>query len=298
MPLRSLGFLLLFGCALGVWWQHGQSHIPCTQPLGYRLGQVDERFGLSPRALHDAIRQAEQVWEAALGKNLFEYDPTARLAINLVFDERQQTALASQRLAHKLEQTASSHATLAESYAYWHQVLNEKTQAYERAVADYQARGEQYQANVQKWNAQGGAPRQVYTDLENERQELHVLQQQLDSDRADLQSLVETVNTLAERSRTLTVTYNRQVKTYKNLYGEDRHFHKGEYNGKAITIYQFHDVNDLILVLAHELGHALGVEHVKNPEAVMHDSIGEQDLEPITLAPEDIRALRRACEEE
>jgi len=296
MSLRSLGLLLLFGCTLGVWWQRGQSYVPCTRPLAYRLGQVDERFGLRPGAFHDAIHQAEQVWETALGENLFEYDPAARLTINLIFDERQQTALASQRLADKLEQTVSSHATLAESHAYWHQVLNEKTQAYAQAVADYQARGEQYQVNVQKWNAQGGAPHQVYADLESERQHLQEWLQQLDSDRADLQNLVKTVNTLAERSRTLTATYNRQVKTYKSLYGENRHFHKGEYNGKTITIYQFHDLNDLILVLAHELGHALGVDHVKNPEAVMHDSIGEQDLEPVALTPDDIMALRTVCD--
>lgn len=295
MSVRILGLLLLLGCALGVWWQRGQSYTTCTQPLPYRPGQVDERFGLSHSDVLEAIQRAEQLWETALGENLFEYDPTARLSINLLFDERQQTALAGRRLANKLQQTASSHATLAESYAYWHQVLTEKTRAYDSVLADYNTRAEEYQANAQRWNTPGGAPRRVYADLENERQQLQTLQQQLDSDRGYIRSLVDTVNTLADRGKTLTTTYNRQVKTYKNLYGENRRFHKGEYNGKAITIYQFHNLDDLTLVLVHELGHALGVEHVNNPEAVMHDFIGEQELEPVALTPEDVRALRTAC---
>lgn len=297
MSVRIIGLLVLFGCALGVWWQHGQSTIVCTQPLPYRLGQIDERFGLSHSDFLETIQRAEHLWEKALGGNLFEYDPTAHLRIDLLFDERQQIAMAGQRLADKMQQTASSHANLAESYTYWRQVWSEKTQAYDNALADYHTRTAEYEANVQRWNTQGSVPPQVYAALENERQQLQTLQQQLDSDRAYVNSLVNTVNALAERGKTLTATYDRQVKTYKNLYGENRRFHKGEYNGKAITIYQFHNLDDLTLVLAHEFGHALGVEHVDDPEAVMHEAIGEQDLDPVALTPADVRALHTACDD-
>lgn len=297
MSGRILGLLVLFGCAVGVWWQRAQLDVACTQALPYRLGQVDERFGLSHSDVLAAIQRAERTWEEELGGQLFEYDPMARLSINLLFDERQQTVLAGQRLANKVQQTVASHDTLAEAYTHWRQVLTEKTQAYDSALAAYKTREAEHQALVQQWNTQGGAPLLVYRDLEEERQQLQTLLQHLESDRAYLDNLVTTVNTLANRIQTLTVTYQRQVKTYKNLYGENRRFHKGEYNGESISIYQFHNLDDLTLVLTHELGHALGVGHVGNPKAVMHDAIGEQDLDPVELTPEDVNAFRIACPE-
>ena len=89
--------------------------------------------------------------------------------------------------------------------------------------------------------------------------------------------------------------YQRQAKTYQSLYGETTHFHKGEYNGRAITIYQFHDTADLTLVIAHEFGHALGLGHVDDPQAVMHAFMGEQDIARLMLSRHDIDILADAC---
>ena len=81
-----------------------------------------------------------------------------------------------------------------------------------------------------------------------------------------------------------------RCKYYNALYGEHRHFHKGEYDGKDITIYQYRDLADLILILTHELGHALGLAHVNDPKAVMYEILGKQDLETLTLTSTDVCA--------
>ena len=100
---------------------------------------------------------------------------------------------------------------------------------------------------------------------------------------------------LEDRDKTLVETHAKQVQSYNALYGEHRHFHKGEYNGKEITIYQYQDLADLILTLAHELGHALGLAHVDDPKAVMYELLSDQDLDTLTLSSADVRALHTAC---
>ena len=113
---------------------------------------------------------------------------------------------------------------------------------------------------------------------------------------SELQDIIATLKGLEDRGKTLIETHARQVQSYNALYGEHRRFHKGEYNGKEITIYQYQDLDDLILILAHELGHALGLAHVDDPKAVMHEILGDQDLDTLTLTSADVRALRTVCD--
>lgn len=296
MPTLTTRLLLLacIALALLVWTRlHAD---PCAVPIAYRLGKVDERFGLSESEVREALQAAEQFWEAAVGRNLFDYNPTAKLAVDLVFDERQQSTRVKERLAHKLEATRASHDTLAQQHRTWHTFYQDKAQAYDVALQAYSQRLQAYNAEVQRWNAQGGAPPQAQAALDTARWQLQALKTTLDAEQSHLREVAATLQAMEQQGRQIVETYNRQVKSYNQLYGTARHFHKGEYNGTRITIYQFYDTADLALVLAHEFGHALGLGHVEAPRAVMHDILGEQDVQAMMVTPEDVQALKSFCE--
>jgi len=286
--------LFLCSCALaaGWYWQQSQG---CERPLHYRIGEVDDRFDLSSVAYRQLIQKAGHIWENALGQKLFVYDPAASFSLNLLYDERQHSTLTSQQLSRKMQQAENSNQQVRARYDYWQEIYQTRSAAFQESLNDFQTRLEVYNKTVEEWNRKGGVPSTEHGALTAEREAIDRTREELEAERNALEEINQTLESLQSRSDTLVATYNRNVHTYNALYGVQTPFHKGEFDGDSITIFQFHDANDLLLVLAHEMGHALGLNHVDTPEAIMHAMMGSQNLDKLAPTPADLQALHTSC---
>lgn len=259
------------------------------------MGHFDHQFGIRQTAFLSIVEQAENIWEASAHKSLFAYDPAADFTLNLVFDGRQQATVARRNLVHKLQTIKSSHTNISTSFEQWHDIFKEKKAAYQLALANYQARLNTYNDNVRYWNDRGGAPAETFRKLERARQQLRLDKDRLDAEHVYLTDLMERLQAMQAQGETIANAYQTQRQTYQARFAEPSRFNQGEYDGKSITIYQFNDRTDLTILLAHELGHALGLGHVDDPKAVMYYLKGGQDRAQPALTRHDVEALKAAC---
>lgn len=248
---------------------------PCTEPILYSIGSFDSRFNISQNQFRKDISEAASVWNLALGKTLFIYNAESSLKVNLIYDYRQKTTLQLNKIDTVISDDRASYNTaktkydaLSQQYAKDKASLQVKIDSYNQAISSYNEQ-------VASWNDRGGAPPAEYQKLQEEKQNLGFQATSLDQDRSAFNQLVDTLNSLVPELNQLAHTLNLNVKTYNTVGASTgEQFSEGEYvedsSGTRINIYQFKNENQLVRVLEHELGHALGLGHVNNSESIMY----------------------------
>ena len=299
--LRIVVLLGLMVFALGLFYQNfNYPHlrfVPITERLlapfdlriRYRIGELDPRFGLSHIEAQQLALEATQIWQQA-DKNIFVYDPDARLVIDFIYDQRQihtQTRL-------------QQHADIEQQQQLWqqrHQQL--QTMRQQPSQLEQQLKQKQdilnqattyYNQQVRAINQQGGASPEQRHVLEQQRLYLSQQRQLFNQDIAIHSSKIETLNQEVNRLNTLNQQLSQQISAFNRQF-VGKQFDKGIFNGKQIIIYEFSSIEDLRLTLAHEFGHALGLGHHDDPYGLMYPILQKQTLDNFQLSNADFALL-------
>lgn len=262
---------------------------PLNTRLRYRIAEVDPRFKLSIEQVKTISQQATQIWKDGTGQDYFVYDPHAQLAIHLVYDERQMES--EQRREH-LSQLESNQQHWVEKK----QQLDQIEQEILRSKQLLDLKQQQLNLQIQHYNQEQQNARQHPSSFANSdyfqqrqrdlEQNVQTLQQEI----AQYNQRIMQLNQQVDELNALDQQLNASVSQYKQRF-KPHLFHKGLFNGKQILIYEFESADDLRLTIAHEFGHALGLQHADDPQALMHPIMRDQDTAHFRLTQADLSLL-------
>ena len=265
-------FLLLLLVGIGYFFYFNFFRNPCGTPVHYAIGTVDSRFKISSNEALKVAEDAAERWNVKSGENLLVYDQNAPVKINLVYDERQA----------KVDQINSAVGSLNSTG----NAIDSFRKKVEADISQYQKDLATYNSTVEYWNANSGAPTDIYAQLQGTKKSLDQRRQTINASTSLLNQQINAQNSNIGE-------LNSQLDADRNKLITEGLYYTAE---KKIDIFTFGNSEELRLVLMHELGHALSLEHDTLPESIMYPVLGGQNLDNPTLSSEDLNMFYQTCQ--
>lgn len=272
---------------------------PCSEPLTLSVGEIDNRYTITVEELEQILIDVAALWSDAAGKELVQFSADGRIPVHLIYSDDQARSTMERQLNDRIESMRLELSVLEREY-------NRAQDRYDDRLDNYNmdARALQTDLNVlNNWvrqiNEQGGFRDSQVRQLEQRQNQIENRTRELDRRRIFLSSEADELNRQLEHVNARIAEKNRAIEEYNRSFSGTRRFTQGSFewqgNQSRINVFHFNGLRELKLVLAHETGHALGIDHVDNPASVMYHLMGNQDVVNIKLSAEDRAALFDIC---
>jgi prefoldin subunit 5 len=297
MIRRILGWLLALSLATVAVFFLLRHLRPCASPILYSIGAVDPRFGISKADFAEATAQAAKLWSNGAQRPLFAPVSTGGLAISALYDQRQQARDQMKTLGIHLDAGRQSYDQLHARYDALKKNYDAADAAYEQKLARYNERKDVYGVEAHRLAQNGGVTAAQARQFNQEHDALNAQADSLNEQQAALQKQAADINAVVSVLRDLAAAQNLSIDQFQSIGSAigneyEAGLYESDARGQRISAYSFEGANELRRLLAHELGHALGLGHLVDSGSIMYYL---NQSKTSTLSATDLRALRGRC---
>lgn len=276
---------LLFNSLVGVF-RGPEIYSPCTPAIRYKIGTVDKQFQIQEKQFLTDIEKATGIWEKALGREVFVYDPIGSpvgpkekktksgrvITINLVYDDRQRLNSQITSLEGKVKNENKKVASSLADYEVRVKVFNSRSAALSEKIKSLNIDDPEY--------------RQKFDEAFKESEELNREADELNLLAANLNQSTDSYNMEVGKLNSTISRFNNALaeKPEEGIYMSE---------GDVIEIYITNSTNELVHTLAHEFGHSLGIDHIENKDSIMYSFTTQR----VVASTDDVTAVQEACKE-
>lgn len=277
---------------------------PCSQPLSYTIGKIDTRFSITEDELEEAVKKAVSVWNSGTDTIFLtarEGEPLQNdITIQMVYDDRQERTDREVRFRERIRSQQIRLDNQQINHDKKREVFDQRSKDYQVFAENTSEKLDELNEWVTEKNDTGGF---TGTDLDRftqRKKEVEKAQEKVRLKQQELDVLARSINNEMDELNEKFEVHNKLIDQYNEEFAGDLRFAKATFQktsaGGVVTVNQFMNEKELILILAHELGHALGVSHLNQPKAVMYSLMGSQQINPVVqLTQSDIEAVMQLC---
>jgi len=312
MLIRVLFFILIFIGFLDAKFQK------------VKIGYIDEHFKdrLIRQELFNIIRDIEYTFERQLGFNVFDYSENDGKAINIIYMPPSRSKQKLDNLINGSQIDKDRIDDLKNTLIDKQNNLKDfKNKLFEenKQINSYTQELNNYVSEVNKKRFSSKSEyEKVKEYVKNKTKELRTIRDKFNQKQRKFKNRVNAYNQNILTYNSLINKYNKTqreieilsrnikevkgvTKGYKKTIFKNFDKNKKTYTQKIqtsymdkIEIYGFNDLNTLKAILAHEIGHLIGVGHIEQEGALMNPILQQNQIVNLELTPSDMEEFEKS----
>jgi chaperonin cofactor prefoldin len=288
-----------------------------------KIGNIDSFYSdkISDNELYQMILEIKDEFDNKIGVTVFDYDEDVGKPIDIIYVPKSRQKREYEKALNSLESQKMKIDDLKDKLLQNKEIIEEDVKILEQQNQDINNRISKLNSYITKLNSRKDLSKNEYNEakeyIDTEQRRINTQTRRFNQDNRQYKSkLIKYKQSISFYNNAIN-KYNRfqrkleiMARSIKEIKGVAKGYtqttvKKFHENGKTYTqketlsymekieIYGFEDLKELKAILAHELGHLVGLGHINKEGALMNPILQQNQVKNFSLTKYDVKEFRK-----